>query len=203
MDLLDRLHQRLIEALGRSDPRPALPTIAEIYQQLIPYRALRDHLDVSELAEYEHALLRLLAGERGLASVDDDAARGDLQRELASINPILGVYRDHPDARVRILPAGAASTESDPSSAPGEVTPATSAMATPPAAAADEPRVITTTAIVEPNACEQCARTLPALPEIGFCPFCGTAIGAPPCRHCGTPVEPDWSFCARCGAQAR
>ena len=203
MDLLDRLHQRLIDALERSDPRPALPTVAEIYQQLIPYRALRDQLDVSELAEYEHALLRLLAGERGLASVDDDAARGDLQRELASINPILGVYRDHPDARVRILSTTSADREGADPSGPGKQTPAPDVVVAPPEPAAEEPQVITARAVVERDLCEQCARPLPALPDIGFCPFCGTAVGAPPCRDCGTPLEPAWSFCVRCGARAR
>ncbi|HET8655813.1 MAG TPA: hypothetical protein VFL93_09895, partial [Longimicrobiaceae bacterium] len=103
MDLVDRLHDRLRAAA----PAPTGFTIGELYQRLIPYRSVRGELGVWELAEYEHALLRLLSGERDYLELEDPSARAEIARELASPNPILGVYRDYPAARVRL---GAAST---------------------------------------------------------------------------------------------
>jgi hypothetical protein len=105
MDLVDRLFERLRIALDR-DPavaRAPSPTVGDVYQRLIPYRAVRGELGILELAEYEHALLRLLAGERGHMVIEGDVAREELRRELASPNPILGVYRDYSGLRVRLL----------------------------------------------------------------------------------------------------
>lgn len=104
-DLVDRLFERLRIALDR-DPaatRGRSPTVGDVYQRLIPYRAVRGELGILELAEYEHALLRLLAGERGHLVIEGDVAREELQRELASPNPILGVYRDYSALGVRLL----------------------------------------------------------------------------------------------------
>jgi hypothetical protein len=101
MDSLDRLYFRLRETLaGRPTDRPL--TIAELYQQLVPYRAVRGELGFDELAEYEHALLRLLSGERGYAQVEVDSVREELERELRSPNPILGLYRDYAAVGVRV-----------------------------------------------------------------------------------------------------
>jgi hypothetical protein len=104
MDLLDRLHERLLVALA-SNTRPpgSLITVGEVYQRLIPYRGVRNELGILELAEYEHALLRLIGGEGGLAEIEDLTARAEIVRELASVNPILGIYRDYPEVRIRIL----------------------------------------------------------------------------------------------------
>jgi len=107
MDLLDRIHQRLVAALasrpGDSDTSPArLVTVADIYQHLVPYRQLRGEGGVMELAEYEHALLRLLAGERGYVRVIDPGVTLELQLELASTNPILGIYRDYAGVGVSV-----------------------------------------------------------------------------------------------------
>jgi hypothetical protein len=130
MDALDRLYFRLRQALaGRPSDRSV--TIAEIYQQLVPYRAVRGELGYSELAEYEHALLRLLGGERGYAQVDVASVQEEIQRELRSPNPILGLYRDYAAVDVRISAAAAARTI-PPSTAPAAAAPA-STVARPPA----------------------------------------------------------------------
>jgi hypothetical protein len=118
VDLLDRLYARLLEVRRSptppSDDRPI--TVGDLYQRIIPYRTVRDALGVLELAEYEHALLRLLAGERGYVRVLDGAVREEVQRELASVNPILGIFRDYAATPVEVREAALPVAESgDPS----------------------------------------------------------------------------------------
>ena len=62
VDPLDRLYRRIADVLLR-EPSTAV-TVGDIYQHLVPYRTVRAELGFGELAEYEHALLRLLSGER-------------------------------------------------------------------------------------------------------------------------------------------
>ena len=100
-DLVGRLHRRLLEEVARRGAGRSF-TIAELYQQLIPYRGVRGDLGVLELAEYEHALLRLLSGERGLLRMADEGVRQELAAELSSPNPILGVYRDYSAATLEL-----------------------------------------------------------------------------------------------------
>jgi hypothetical protein len=110
MDLLDRLHQRFAAAASLSpDGSGGTPvTIADLYQRIIPYRLVRGEGGVMELAEYEHALLRLLAGERRLVELGQDAVTMEFRRELASPNPILGIYRDYANVEVRLIDSGRA-----------------------------------------------------------------------------------------------
>lgn len=107
MDLVDRLFDRLRAAIAADAAGAAPPTVADVYQRLIPYRAVRGELGILALAEYEHALMRLLSGERGLLVVASESARDELARELASPNPIVGVYRDYAALPVTLLAGGA------------------------------------------------------------------------------------------------
>lgn len=104
MDLLDRLYDRLADAARREYPGASAPTItiAEVYQSLIPYRGVRTELGILELAQYEHALLRLLSGERRYAEIELPQVAEELQRELATTNPILGIYRDYAAVPIRL-----------------------------------------------------------------------------------------------------
>lgn len=95
-DLVQRLYERLLVALAGEDDGASIVTVGDIYQRLIPYRSVRSEVGVMELATYEHALLRLLSGERGLVRIEVSATE-ELRRELDSPNPILGVYRDYAD----------------------------------------------------------------------------------------------------------
>ncbi len=94
--ILDRLHQVLVEEIRDRHPeyleRPF--TVAEIYQNLVPYRSHRDRIGVEMNADYEAALLRLLAGEGDYLEVDSDTARRQIREELDSLNPDTGIYRD-------------------------------------------------------------------------------------------------------------
>lgn len=184
MDILDRLHHALRGALQRAAPPARPPTIADVYQHLVPYRAMRGELGVWELAEYEHALLRLLSGEGGHVAVLAPQAVEEFRRELASPNPILGIYRDYPGAEVR-LSEGGAPVES----------PAGGAPPSPP-----EPAPVTEEPDGTAARCYACGTDLPPVPSLRFCPACGTDQLTGPCRGCGSALKAEWNFCIRCGA---
>ena len=94
---VERLYVRLNEALQRSrrDPYDAPVTVAEIYQELIPYRLVRTEAGFDMNADYEHALLRLLAGEGERVRLEPAHVAEELQRELRSANPNLSAYRSY------------------------------------------------------------------------------------------------------------
>jgi Double zinc ribbon/PHF5-like protein len=94
-DQVERLHGRLVDALRRLRPDPfgSPVTVAEIYQDLVPYRSVRTELGFDMNADYEHTLLRLLAGEEELARLEPTEARDELRAELDSPNPNVGLFR--------------------------------------------------------------------------------------------------------------
>jgi hypothetical protein len=94
-DQLQRVHLSLAEALRRDRDRPfeSPVTVAEIYQDLVPYRNVRTSLGFDMNADYEHTLLRLLAGEARLARLEPPEAREELRAELESPNPNVGLFR--------------------------------------------------------------------------------------------------------------
>lgn len=204
MDLLASLAERLRSALRSSDA-PAEPvTIGDIYQRLIPYRSVRSELGVLEFAAYEHALLRLLAGEGRHVRVQEPRALEEIQRELASVSPILGIYRDYSEAAVEVGYGAAAKSAPSAAGAPAHPNPSTptpapdrpapTPAAPPPVASAPSPRA------PYAAACRKCKEPLPPIDSIRFCPYCGENQGPKPCAECGTPIEGGWSFCIRCGS---
>jgi hypothetical protein len=225
MDLLDRLHARLQAALDGRSGGPDEPfTVGELYQQLIPYRAVRGELALLELAPYEHALLRLLAGERGYLELSEPAVVDDLRRELREPNPILGVYRDYASVEVRLASAagaadGAADEVADRFVAPplppplplkedrvGErESPATHDHPSAPGKAGNggrgaedgDPRAGSS----PPAPCTRCGEELPEVEGLRFCPTCGAEQREPSCAGCGAQVDPAWSFCVHCGVR--
>jgi hypothetical protein len=94
---LERLYARLTRALQsqRSNPWSAPVTVAEIYQELIPYRVIREDAGFAMNADYEHALLRLLSGEGDWARLEPPTARDVIERELRSPNPNVTIYREY------------------------------------------------------------------------------------------------------------
>lgn len=231
MDSLDRLYRRLVDALRReqSDSLDRPLTISEIYQNLVPYRAVRTELGFGELAEYEHTLLRLLAGERGYVTVDLPRVRDDFERELRSPNPILGLYRDYAAVGARLRtdatmpgPSGDARPGAPEPASSEPATPAADPMESPvpppsrPSSRPGSPRL--SSAPARPASAGAAPRRPPAralcracgkpLPDIGgltvrFCPFCGVSQQAVPCEECSTPIEPEWRFCIQCGVHRR
>jgi len=105
-EVLGRFHRALVRQIYARDPDQIESpfTVAEIYQNLVPYRTHRDEIGVEMNADYEHALLRLLAGEGDYLSIESKTARQEIQEELESPNPNTGKYRDFAAADVRLNP---------------------------------------------------------------------------------------------------
>ncbi|HSL69951.1 MAG TPA: hypothetical protein VK864_06890, partial [Longimicrobiales bacterium] len=112
-DLVARLHEGLVEALRRRQQSLAQPvTVAEIYQDLIPYRLVRSEFGFALNADYEHALLQLLAGEGDYVRIEPPEARAELRRELNTPNPNVAMIRHYAACDVFVMghaPAGPAS----------------------------------------------------------------------------------------------
>jgi hypothetical protein len=103
-EAVDRLFARLADALRIAQRDLAVPlTVAEIYQELVPYRVVRDDVGFGMNADYEHALLRLLAGEGGLLRLEPVRAREAIARELKSPNPNVSIYREYAGCDVYVL----------------------------------------------------------------------------------------------------
>jgi hypothetical protein len=98
-----RLHARLVRELRDRRHDPARPLqISDLYEDVVPYRAVRAVLDVELNADYEHALLRLLAGENGLLELESDEVRQVLSSELAQPDPSVSVFRRFGSSLVRV-----------------------------------------------------------------------------------------------------
>lgn len=103
-DLVHRLSRALLEALRRrGDARGRPLTIGELHQDLLPYPAVRSALGVDLNADYEHALLRLVAGEGGILRVESEQAREELQREADAVVPAVGLFRKFAAYEVQLL----------------------------------------------------------------------------------------------------
>jgi hypothetical protein len=105
-DLVERVHQCLAQAIQRSRRGSvgAPVTVAEIYQDLVPYRAIRSTVGFQMNADYEHTLLRLLSGEGGYARLEPSEARDELRSELDSPNPNVGLFRKFAACDVYVAP---------------------------------------------------------------------------------------------------
>lgn len=217
MDLVDSLYARLREAVDQEPggAGAAALTVADVYQRFVPYRAVRGELSILELAEYEHALVRLLSGERGYVETDAEV-QAELQREISSPNPILGVYRDYAGAPVRLVagpPTSAAPrrhrtpdvTEEAPPPLPPRrpARPPTAGTSgvdeTSPLPGSGRPPLPQRSGVTPFDACVRCGEPLPDEADLRFCPACGADQREAPCARCGAPLKSEWNFCVRCG----
>jgi hypothetical protein len=105
--VLERFHRALIEEIQTQRPEYLTSsfTVAEIYQNLVPYGSHRDRIGVEMNGDYEDALLRLLAGEGGYLILDSETALKELRAELGRANPNTGLYREFAAVDVRLNPA--------------------------------------------------------------------------------------------------
>jgi hypothetical protein len=204
-------------------------TLGELMQRIVPYRSSRRHLDVVTSEEYELLVLRLAAGEEGLARLEPPETLARFRRELGGVHPdlhilvfdeaatltlsreavtaVLGGAGERgfgpPDER----PAPAA-TEA--AAAPAPVPAASrgspdSAAQRPPAGAEHPP--IEEVEILEWEApgevhsdrCSFCGGSLPAGRTVNFCPHCGQSLRALHCPQCNEEVELGWRHCVSCG----
>ncbi|MFO7894121.1 MAG: hypothetical protein R6U63_10315 [Longimicrobiales bacterium] len=93
-EVVTRLYRALVEELRRRGHPEGRPVkVSDLYRELVPYRAVRSTLDVELNADYEHALLRLLSGERDLLRLEPAEAREELRREVEAPYPFVGLFR--------------------------------------------------------------------------------------------------------------
>jgi hypothetical protein len=199
-DVLARFHAALVEEILNRRPEyiHAPFTVAEIYQNLVPYGTHRDLIGVEMNGDYEDALLRLLAGEGGYLVLESPQALRTLREEVSSSNPNTGLYREFAAVDVRLnqafLPgarrAASAAPETSAPAAEGDAVAPAEPLATPPARSREAP-----------EACPWCRAELPRRPNLNYCPFCGTDVHVVPCPGCGAELDPEWRFCIVCGTE--
>ncbi|HYL21627.1 MAG TPA: zinc ribbon domain-containing protein [Gemmatimonadales bacterium] len=214
-DDLDRLFERLVSVLADDAPgRLAVPFPAsEVYERLVPYRSNRSILKVATHQDYEMAVLRLLAGDRGYASLEPAEVRDALVRETAESNPDTTLFRQFPEA---ILSLNRLAAErflrgerafAPPPPPPLSATPESAEGADqedeeggdekPPLAGAAFELAEQTES---PRQCPYCGETLPGSRKVNFCPQCRQPpSGELRCPACGGEVDVGWRYCVSCG----
>jgi len=209
MDDLDRLFQRLVHNIRfRSPEYLTVPfTVQELYETLVPYRHHRRELGIETNQDYETAVARLLSGERGYIRADPEL-QDKLKKELASVNPDPGIFRDAAGTRLSLEPGGLEKfggipAEPDRESLSGggadAADAAPPAAETPSRAAAPAPAIPSISEMEVPQGCRFCGGTLPEGRRATFCPHCGMNLSTKRCDGCGTELEAGWRFCVNCG----
>jgi hypothetical protein len=218
-DDLDRLFERLVKVLAEDAPgRLAVPfPAAEVYERLVPYRSNRSTLKVATHQDYEMAVLRLLSGERGYASLDPGEVQEALRREAAELSPDTGLFRQFPDAILSLnriaaerflrgdrvyAPPGPVPLTAAPETAAQEEeeAPASPTSPTSPTSTASESAFELAEQSESPRQCPYCGETLPGSRKVNFCPQCGQPpSGELRCPACGVEVDVGWRYCVSCG----
>lgn len=187
MDPVDRMFHVLVRTLRSRDAGllSAPISVAELHQQILPYRHFRRELGLETNQEYELTLMQLLSGARGYLDVDE-RLRDELGRELAAPAPEPSRVRDFAESQFSVNPAALAKVPqtSTPVPAAGGATRTSAARWAPPAA---------------DGKCRYCSGDLPAARTLNFCPHCGQNVRVLHCPACGTEVEQGWKFCVACG----
>lgn len=208
-DDVQRLFDRLVEVLAGRAPHllDAPIPVADLYETLVPYRTHRTSLGFDSHQDYEMALLRLLAGEHGLADLDHDDAKRALLDQARAVNPNPGAFRAWGTARVRLNQdaADAVLLKREAFAPPVEAP----AEPEPPAALPVPGRQLpfefeqTRAAAATPNepspSCPHCDQALPGGRMVVYCPFCGGNVTTRACPECGTALETAWRHCITCG----
>jgi hypothetical protein len=203
MDELDRIFQQVVREVAALGPDRLVGPIqvAELYQELVPYRQFRNTLRFDSYQDYEMALLRLLAGERGYATVEPPEASEALLVESQATYPDPGVVREFAAARAYLDPVAARSVLAGTSAyAPPESTEAGRGSWELDAEHA-EPTVTSWPRPASPptEPCPYCGAHLPEGRPVFYCPFCGGNVRGVTCPECHAELEVGWIFCVTCG----
>ena len=182
-DTVDRMFRVLVRTIRMKHPAYLTEsfTVADLQQQILPYRHFRRDLGLESNQEYDLTLMQLLGGERGYVDVDE-RLKDEVGRELASSSPQPARVREFGDARVWLNQAAAAevSTAGTPVSSPVQPSPEPTESAA---------------------RCRFCGGELPkaSAREINFCPHCGQNLRVRHCPACGAETEEGWKYCVSCG----
>lgn len=224
MTELERFAAVLLNHWQQESGQPAAPlAVGSLLDRTLPYRTARRELGIDASEDYETLVLRLIAGEGGLARTEPPEAGEMARTTMASKVPDLDVLRLLRSATVTFTDDAIAQLEGvrplpprpeEPLAPPvvAEV-PAEPVMPTPviplhraeavpepPAPAEPPPAFLTGVAFTPPSQrCWQCEQPLPAGREVKFCVECGADQRTPACGQCGAAVERAWRFCPECG----
>jgi hypothetical protein len=157
-------------------------------------------------------VLRLLAGERGYASVEPSDVQDALRREAEASSADTTLFRNFPDALVMInrlaaerflkgdasfAPPSAASVSHQ---GPDITLAAEVDLAAPEPDTSGAPHFTLDESETHAAQCAYCGGTLPARLKVNFCPHCGQPpSGELRCPACGSEVDVGWAYCASCG----
>ena len=211
-------HSTLKDLLTRRLGEEGVPiqspiAVAELYRRLVPYSICRDALGLATKAEYDMALLRLLADDVSL-EVPEDALREAVSRELSSPEPGLAILQRFAASEVRLVGSEDASSRlpdrpTAETAGPPPFTYETERLAQDRIPGLDdlefvpEPPVTDNSrdpaGTVAATACKACNYPLPGRDGLRYCPSCGADQRQWPCGSCGAVVERGWKFCAMCG----
>ncbi len=218
MHNVERMFRHLVRVIRTRFPQYLSQPfdVAELYQNILPYRHHRRELGLETNEDYEITMLELLGGTHGYVLVED-RMREALRAELTSRNPDPGAFRQFPDAQVSLSQSAMQQLDATPSAPPGvERRPAAAPAAEAPAAApapapAPPPRRASTQTAGAPAAprAERATASEPApVREAAPAPAPtpkgdGTitpAVGDR-CRACSEPLPPGRAitFCPHCG----
>lgn len=105
MDALDRTFRHLVNTIQARYPAYLTQPfeVAELYQNILPYRHHRRELGLDTNQDYELVLLQLLSGARDYLVVDDQM-RDRLARELAAQHPDPGAFREFSTSQIALSP---------------------------------------------------------------------------------------------------
>lgn len=195
MDAVDRMFHVLVRTLRAKQPAllSAPFSVAELYQQILPYRHLRRELGLETNQEYEITLMELLTGARGYLDVDE-VLRDALGKELAAMSPEPSRVRDFAEAQVAINADALATIP--------ERRPSTEAAASPEAVRYGGAPPLGAVRGSAGSRCRYCGGALPNTRSLNFCPHCGQNLQVLNCPACGAEVEAGWRFCVACGKAA-
>ena len=233
MDELDRLFHRLVQNIRAKSPSQlTVPfTVAELYEQLVPYRHNRRELGIETNQDYETTINRLLSGERGYL-VGDAAMQESLRKELAGAKPDTGAFREYASAEVSVSAdalkalgtpgasgaaqsaatagaAGATRAAQPAAATSGRAASAATAGTARPRDSAPAARSTAAPAVAIPfdgfavaEGCRFCGASLPDGRDVKYCPNCGQNLSITRCPACGTEIQADWKYCIACGRPA-
>ena len=212
MSEVERLYRQLVRSLAAGDPaRLHQPLqLSEIRDSILPYRSNRRALQLETSEDYELALMRLCAGEGGLARTEPEAVQVEFAAELRGSNPDLTLLHKHEQASVRLAPEPLRQIlrpSNDLKYAPPEQRQTPVQPRSPQPAPAKQPAPVkqSTPARKKPKEtaphCVSCGGALPPGRKVQFCPQCGTRQSPTHCSRCGAELEPGWKHCVGCGAE--
>jgi predicted RNA-binding Zn-ribbon protein involved in translation (DUF1610 family) len=193
---LERLFHHIVRNLAATNPaRLRTPlTLEDIRTTIVPYRTSRRALELESSEDYELVLMRLCAGEGGLARTEPPEVRAEFEAEVESSNPDLGLVHKHEKAAVYL----------DDSAVALALDPKPDLAFAPPAYSAGLPEApdlapAASEADPGPARCTGCNGVLPPGRTVNFCPHCGHSQILTSCPVCQSDLEAGWRHCVSCG----